>query len=85
MYEALQQLRFSEFIETLDEASQENVCSLITAMKDAFQEGRLKYFTQCKDFEELITKYETFVAESSAKSRTFAYWTIYIKMIGNGF
>ena len=54
-------------------------------MKEAFQERRLKDFTQRQDFEELITNYETFVAESSAKSRTFAYCSIYIKMIGNGF
>ena len=83
MYEAQQQLRFNEFIETLDETTPDNVCSLLITMKEAFQEERLKDFIQFKDVDVLITNYETFVAESSAKSKTFAYWNMYIKMIGN--
>ena len=85
MYEALQQLRFEEFMDTLDEKSQENVYSLIVSMKDALQHGRLLDDIHSEVFEELITKYETFVTEFSAASKTFAYWSMYIKMAGNVF
>lgn len=56
MYEALQQLRFDEFVDTLDERSKENVCSPIISMKDTFEERRLQDFVKCEDFKMLITQ-----------------------------
>jgi hypothetical protein len=33
-------------------------------------------------FDDIIIKYEAFVTESSTKSKTFAYWSMYIKLAG---
>ena len=54
----------------MDEKSEENVCLLTISMKDAFLDGRPQDFLQSQDFEELIMQYQTFVAESCAKSKT---------------
>ena len=82
MYEALQRLRFEAFLDTLDEEYQESIFSLIITMQDSFTEGRFQECMKSQLFDNIVIKYETFVAESSTKSKTFAYWSMYTKMVG---
>ena len=35
------------------------------------------------EMQQLVELYELFMTESSAKSRIFAFWSMYIKMAGN--
>ena len=80
MYEVLERLRFEAFLDGLDEEYQ--VFSLIMTMQDFFTEGRLQELVDCDLFHNLILKYDVFVASSSAQSKTFAYWSMYIKLTG---
>ena len=82
MYEALQRIRFEAFLDTLDEEYQESIFSLIMIMQDSFNEGRFEECMKSQLFDDIVIKYEAFVAESSTKSKTFAYWNMYIKMAG---
>lgn len=82
MYEALQRLRFEAFLDTLDEEYQESILSLIITMQDSFTEGTFQECMKSQLFDDIVIKYETFVAESSTKSKTFAYWSMYTKMAG---
>ena len=82
MYEALQRLRFEAFLDTLDEEYQESIFSLIMTMQDSFTEGRFQKCMESQLFDDIVMKYEAFVAESSSRSKTFAYWSMYIKMAG---
>ena len=82
MYEALQRIRFEAFLDTLDEEYQERIFSLIMTMQDSFTEGRLEECMKSQLFDDIVIKYEAFIAESSTKSKTFAYWNMYIKMAG---
>ena len=82
MYEALQRLRFEAFLETLDDKSRDSVYLLIMEMENSFHEDRLHDRIASQDFEDLFVQYETFIAKSSVKSKTFAYWSMYIKMAG---
>ena len=83
MYEALQRLRITEFLDTLDEESQENVSSFVVTMKQAFDEdGQIDECINTDVMEEICQHYDDFIAESSAKSLTFAYWSMYIHMTG---
>ena len=84
MYEALQRLRFEEFLYSLDDASQEDISSFVATMKKAFEEeDQLHEYINSEQMEQLCERYEAFIAESSAKSLTFAYWSMYIQMTGN--
>lgn len=82
MYEALQRLRFEAFLDTLDDEYQESIFSLIETMQDSFTEGKFQECMKGQLFDDIIIKYEAFVAESSTKSKTFAYWSMYTKMAG---
>ena len=66
----------------LDEEYQESIFSLIMTMQDFFNESRFEECIKSQLFDDIVIKYETFVAESSTKSKTFAYWNMYIKMAG---
>ena len=85
MYEALQRLRFEAFLDTLDEEYQESIFSLTTTTQDSFTEGRFQECMKSQLFDHIAIKYETFVAESSTKSKTFAYWSMYTKMAGKDY
>lgn len=84
LYEALQQLRIESFLDTLDVSTQEEVFSISSSLKEAYLEGRLEKYTQNSAFKKLILSYEKYIESGSSKSRTFAYWSMYIKMIGKG-
>ena len=83
MYEALQRLRFEEFLDTHDDESQEDISSFVGSMKKAFEEDQLHEYISSVQMEQLCEHYKAFISESSAKSLTFAYWSMYIKTIGN--
>ena len=85
MYEASERLRFEAFLDGLDEEYQASVFLLIMTMQDSFTEGRLQELVDCELFHDLILKYDAFVASSSAQSKTFAYWSMYIKLTGKSF
>ncbi|CAB4001806.1 Hypothetical predicted protein, partial [Paramuricea clavata] len=82
MYEALQRLRFEEFLDTLDDESQEDISSFVETMKKAFEEDQLREYINSEQMEQLCERYEAFIVESSARSLTFAYWSMYIQMTG---
>ena len=82
MYEALERLRFEAFLDGLDEEYRASVFSLIMTVQDSFTEGRLQELVDCELLHDLTLKYDTFVASSSAESKTFAYWSMYIKLTG---
>ena len=82
IYEALQRLRFEAFMETLDDESRENIQSLVEAAGNTFLEHNMNDFIESEQFAGLVRHYDTFIAESSASSKTFAYWSMYIRMAG---
>ena len=82
MYEALQRLRFEAFLDTMDDDYQESIFSLIMDMQGSFIEGRFQDCMKSQLFDDIVIKYKAFVVESSTKSKTFAYWNMYIKMAG---
>jgi hypothetical protein len=82
MYEALQRLRLNAFLDTLEDESRVAVQSFILDMRNSFPDDELQSYTESQEFADLITHYEAFITETSAKSKTFAYWSLYIKMAG---
>ena len=82
MYEAMQRLRFETFFNQLVEEKQERIIMFATEMMNCFPEKRFHDCVGNEMMEEICDDYETYVAESSSKSRTFAFWSMYIKAIG---
>ena len=74
IYEALQQLRFEAFVETLEDELKKYIQSIVEAAGDAFFGDKLKNFIESEEFAGLIHRYNSFIEESSAASKTFAYW-----------
>ena len=69
-------------METLDDESRDSIYLLIMDLEDSFFEDGLHDRIASQEFENLFVQYETFITEASAKSKTFAYWSMYLKLIG---
>ncbi|XP_028408500.1 uncharacterized protein LOC114531056 [Dendronephthya gigantea] len=82
MHEALQRLRFDAFLDSLDITEQEKIRTCVGVMADGFPTQRYKEELLSQEFETICDKYDSFVAETSQKSKTFAFWSIYLKMTG---
>lgn len=65
-------------------AENQEMTSFIDNMAGSFLED--KFLTRGLDrpeMQKIVESYELFIADSSSKSRTFAFWSMYIKMAGN--
>ena len=82
IYEALQRLRFEAFVQTLEDELKEYIQSTVEAAGEAFFGEKLKNFIESEEFAGLIDRYNSFIKESLAASKTFAYWSMYIRMAG---
>lgn len=51
-------------------------------MENLFLEDKLHDRIESQEFEDLFIQYEMFIGELSAKSKTFAHWSMYIQMAG---
>ena len=82
VYEALQSLRFDAYLESIDNKQKESVLTSIQNVADCFANGTLIDCIESQQMEQLVNNYEQFVEKSSMKSKTFAFWSMYIKMTG---
>ena len=82
VHEALERLRFEAFLDTLDDESQERILLLTVDMKDSFNEGKFHDYLESQPFKDLFQEYGKFIEKSSAESKTFAYWSMCMKMAG---
>ena len=72
MYEALERLRLEAFMDTLDDRYYSEVISFVKTLQESFpQDVRDKI--ESEEFNDLLKRYETFITESKANSKTFAY------------
>ena len=84
MYEALQRLRFQAFLDSRTEDDQEDISLFIESMTSSFpQDTFLSDSIESPKMQEIIQSYELFINDMSGKSRTFSFWSMYIKMAGN--
>jgi hypothetical protein len=84
MYETLQRLRSQAFMDQMTEEDQEVMTSFIESMASSFPEGKfLSDDIESPFMQQILESYELSRAESSSKSRTFAFWSMYIEMAGN--
>lgn len=81
LYEAMQRLRFDAFFDQLDEVKQERFVSFMDEMSNSFPE-RFHEYTENPVMEEIHSQYQDYILESSRKSWTFSFWSMYIKMAG---
>ena len=82
MHEAFQRLRFDTFLDSLDVVEQEAIRTFVETMGDDFPKQQYRDQLLSQEFETICDKYESFVEETSRKSKTFAFWSIYLKMTG---
>ena len=82
VYEALQRLRFDAYLDSIDNQQKESVATSIQNVADCFANGKLIDCIESQQMEQLVSNYEQFVEKSSTKSKTFAFWSMYIKMTG---
>ena len=82
MYEAMQRLQVEAFLESLDEVERVNTVDFILCMSESFPDDPFHEYVKCPVFQELCDTFNRFVMASSSKSRLFAFWSMYIRMIG---
>ena len=79
----MQRLRFEAFLENLaDDEKQQRIMEIVGALSDAFPEKSFRDIVESLRFEEIINEYERFIIDAASKSRTFAFWNMYVKMTG---
>lgn len=83
VYEAMERLRFEAFLDSIDDDEREGIHMLILDMMDSFPEEVFVDNLERPEIEAICESYETFTQDSSQKSRTFAFWSMYIRMTGN--
>ena len=83
MYEALQRLRFQSFLDSITDENQE-LASFIESMARSFPDDEfLNKYVESPMMQKILDSYELFINDMSSKSRTFAFWSMYIKMTGS--
>lgn len=82
VYDAMERLRFQAFLDALDDDEQESIYKTILDLMDCFAEGTFVNGMQSPQIEAIVGSYEEFIENSSKKSKTFAFWNMYIKAIG---
>ena len=82
MYEALQRLRLEAFLDYVGKNNE--MTSFTNDMAGSFLEDK-SFMSEIErpEMHQILKSYELFIAESCSKSRTFAFWSMYIKMAGN--
>ena len=83
MFEAMERLRFEAFMDTLDEENQEHICASVQKVMSCFPEQEFVNSLHSSEIETIARLYQSFIEKSSEKSKTFAFWSMYIRMIGN--
>lgn len=78
----MQHLRFETFLDNLDEENEERVVEFLSQMSDAFPHKSFNQHVECQMFEEISDEYESFITDASNKSKTFAFWSMYINLVG---
>lgn len=82
LYEALQRLRFEAYLDDLEEEKDGRIMAFLCEMSNSFPDKGFRDCIESELFEEICEEYENFIQNASSKSRTFAFWSMYIKMIG---
>ena len=82
VYEAMQRLRFEAFMESLDDDEKEGIELAVFNMMDSFPDDEFLDYLERPEIEAISESYEMFIQESSEKSKTFAFWSMYIRMTG---
>lgn len=80
MYEAMERLRFEAFLDTLDENKKQYITSAVSGITDCFPDQTFVDSLEYPEMTMIYESYDSFIQESCKKSRTFAFWTMSIKM-----
>lgn len=78
----MQRLRFEAFMESLDDDEKEGIELAVFNMMDSFPDEEFLDYLERPEIEAISEGYEMFIQESSEKSKTFAFWSMYIRMTG---
>ena len=82
MHEAMERLRFEAFLESLDDSERHSINLVVSEMMESFPESKFFGFMESPQIEAIWQNYESFIQNESAKSRTFAFWSMYLRMTG---
>ena len=75
-------LRFEAFMESLDDDEKEGIELAVFNMMDSFPDDEFLDYLERPEIEAISESYEMFIQESSEKSKTFAFWSMSIRMTG---
>ncbi|KAK6168598.1 hypothetical protein SNE40_019797 [Patella caerulea] len=81
LYEALQRLRFSVFLDSLGENDAIPIQKEMTNLELAYGTKTLSEYLITEDYIILVDKFETFVSQKCKENPTFAFWSNYINLV----
>ena len=78
----MQRFHFETFLDNLDEQKEDRIVQFLGQRYDAFPDESFCQHVECQMFEETSDEYDAFIIDASNKSKMFAFWIMYIKLIG---
>ena len=78
----MQRLRFEAFLDSLEDDEREGINSLLLDIMDSFPGNEFLEYVEGQAIEAITERYEEFICDSSQKSRTFAFWSMCLRMTG---
>lgn len=82
MHEALERIRFQEFMDSLSPEKRKDVDDKISMIKDSYPSCDFINLLAAPDFVGILAQYDTFVETRKKTCPTFALWSSYIDMSG---
>lgn len=79
--EALQRLRFQQFLSSLTEEQSQSMSDLISRLQAAYPTPEYHNILKGQEFAKVITTYDEFVHTESLTNSNFAFWSSYINMV----
>ena len=81
LYESLQRIRFTTFLDSLPPQERAHYMDVITEMKHAFPDRLMDVLSADQRFQTMCSNYTDFVQRKSTESSTFAFWSSYIDLM----
>ena len=79
--EAMQRLRFQQFLDSLSEEDSQAIFNLITRLQAAYPSSEYCKIVEGSEFMKMMTMYDEFISAESLLNSNFAFWSSYIEMV----
>ncbi|PIK44379.1 hypothetical protein BSL78_18773 [Apostichopus japonicus] len=83
MHDALRNLQWEAYIESVPEQERLTINDILTKLKSGFHKKEVSSIVSSNDFQSVVSSFQDFLAKMNKESPTFAFWSSYVNMVEN--